>query len=489
MQLVRTLSAALSLLVSPSLGMAITCELIGKTCESRASIAVAGFTINSACAEEKLIMECTGGYDACEAELMPYLDTVSPPGDGKCVLREEVCTSTVDGYCVESKRTYDCLNGPGTTDSLTLVDRQFINFRDDIITDCDVYENDPACQLEYTNILEGFERRTINFYVFTRDWWRREKVFHCGSNTTVDECADFRNDPVCTLQPGERCLAETSDGFCTMYEYHYECLSQADYEATCTPVNICVGGICDVQPTEASDQFPVAAAWLKVLDEMAKDTNCEAEPDALDDGELTMHDCVNSSQLVCGWDNLSAQRQQEILDYYDTYGVPAPNSMFCEERDMGPTEPTFFSGKEVYCRYNGIWDCCENPDLLVCDADEEHESYYKREAGAASYFETICTDDILGLCVLWNRIDCTYDTKFGRVFQEQANKQLGTQFDKWAPSNRCPGLTLSQLYDLDMEKMNFNEVISDALADTKDVLYDVVIDKVQAEVTKIQGLP
>ena len=146
-----------------------------------------------------------------------------------------------------------------------LVKAEFGPTQEEIINRCGRVEGNAECELTETITEEGAEVRDVNCKSFSRNLWKRKRVYSCfGRGEGDTACGPLESGPTCILQC-KTCLAEP-DGVCTNREHHYRCgVAPGDLETSCVPINVCVGDNCNGVEQETSDEFGRSAAWLNVL--------------------------------------------------------------------------------------------------------------------------------------------------------------------------------------------------------------------------------
>ena len=117
-------------------------------------------------------------------------------------------------------------------------------------------------------------------------------------------------------------------------------------------------------------------------------------------------------------------------------------------------------------------DCCGNGkgwgvsfSLASCDADEK-ELAELRARNRCIQVGTYCAEKVTGVCIRKKTSFCCYGTKLAKIVQEQGKGQLGLGFG--SPKHpECQGLTPEQLSRIDFSRINFSDIFSDILANTK----------------------
>lgn len=447
-----TFAAVFLACLAPQGVFADTCDLARVTCIETGTVMVAGLRIENACLRVRRTETCTRTDPVNSCALLPRLAVITqePLQDGECLLTEEVCTRSVAGVCDSHRRTYECWNGPEDADPATLVSRTHLNFAERIANNCQSAEEDANCTLERTTVTQGAATRSINLMSISRNWWAQERRYDCTNNAYEDTCARYANNPICVEQ-AETCLVEGPGG-CEYAETEFDCESDASFNASCEPVSVCVGETCEGIEQEVNTDYPRVAAWLTMLNDAARDNDCDAEPGATGNA---FGQCDEQLRETC---------RPDTSDPRFLLGQPVP--LICSETLQPPSEPQVFQGRYLTCGYNVISNCCDGGGgIFGCSAQEvELRSYVAAQTD--HYLETYCSQRFLGFCIKRRRAYCVYNGKFARVFQEQVDLQTGAQFPGRYAQDPCPALTIAQLETLDVDQMDFSEVFGDMLDQT-----------------------
>jgi conjugal transfer mating pair stabilization protein TraN len=108
-------------------------------------------------------------------------------------------------------------------------------------------------------------------------------------------------------------------------------------------------------------------------------------------------------------------------------------------------------------------------------------------AKTTHYLGSRCTDRFFGFCILRLREYCVYESKLGRVFQEQAHKQIGGRFRARGSSDRCPPLTIDQLESLNMGEIDLSEIYGDMLDQADFPLQDALVNQLNNQLGVTAG--
>ena len=469
------ISAAFLLLLTATPVQAQSCDMGTPVCVETSAGSEAGLSFGSVCTKWSAVADCEpdNPIDTCEpfrSVSEPYTGS-RPPLNGMCYETGKTCVLYSDGECLRHELNYRCWNGPVTAPPAILLSRKYENFSEDIQDSCVPLDDDPECTFNQYSIVEGQETRDINTLDLNRAWWVRNGQYTCVNASYDDTCGPFDGNPSCTFTDETTCLAYRDDGTCEYAEYVVNCDEDPSFDANCEPINACVGEECLEIEQEASADFPKASVWLNFLDRAAKDNDCEADPNLAPGEEPDYSQCNSQFAQNC---------EPEHSDWNITTDNPGP--LVCEDAIFPHGQPEVFSGKGSNCRYNDILNCCNSGGFDGCKTREFDLRSY-RQAGAAHYLGSACrTKNLLGWCIESRRYYCVYNSKFARVFQEQANLQTGDRFYMGlgsSPDIQCPGLTIAQMETLDVSIMDFSEVFGDMLDQADLPVEELLIERME----------
>jgi conjugal transfer mating pair stabilization protein TraN len=120
--------------------------------------------------------------------------------------------------------------------------------------------------------------------------------------------------------------------------------------------------------------------------------------------------------------------------------------------------------------------------LQGCD-QEDMETGMLRGSGMCHEVGTYCTSKILGICIQKAKGHCCFNTKLGRIIQEQGRPQLKS-FNGlgWGTPKKpyCRGFTPEEFQALDFSKMDLSEYYSDIEARTQGQIQIDMKDRIDA---------
>jgi conjugal transfer mating pair stabilization protein TraN len=407
--------AAAAWLAAGAATAGVTCGPVAWSCvEEVPGGTVGGVPVAAYCAAWE-------GFRTCIDD-NPANECVAVGQSPRCEEISSECAVWNHGLCEQTRKEFECLNENGDMAPAVIFRTGFGDVEETIDDQCAALDADPACRYEDTRVIEGEETRTINRMDFFRSWWRRARDYVChGGGAFVDDCGEVEDDASCTLM-GEDCIVEV-EGNCTEYDRHYICGGgDGSFETECTPINICVGDTCTGIEQETSEDFGLASSWLNVLNEMVADFRAQGTDD--------------------------------------------------------PSEVRFFVGAQEECDHQPGRNCCDLDGVLEgiipCSA-RQRDLALKRQAGATHFVGRRCDRKVFGQCIKRVYTYCTYNSRFSRVFQEQARLQTGWS---WGSSGNasCRHVTLSDMYNLDLQAMDFGEVFDEALAEAQVPVQQDIVD-------------
>ena len=129
--------------------------------------------------------------------------------------------------------------------------------------------------------------------------------------------------------------------------------------------------------------------------------------------------------------------------------------------------------------------------LQGCD-QQDMETGMLRGSGMCHEIGSYCTSKILGICIQKAKGHCCFNTKLGRIIQEQGRPQLKS-FNAigWGtPKNpMCRGFTPEEFQALDFSKMDLSEYYSDIEARTQSDIQIDMKDRVDAYLQTVGKQP
>ena len=428
----------------------VSCISTGSRCINDRAMTVDGIAMEGVCTTMELeeLCEREVPVNECEPFIAARVSHDNALTDGQCRQISRECIRYRNGECDRWLYKFTCWNGPIEHPPADLEDRIFHNFEEEVVNDCDAQESNPNCTRTANEVVEDYQTRVINGMEVTRAWWRRERTYDCTDPTMEETCGPFENNPICAPTGQTLCLRRDADGTCIYQEVAYDCRSNANFEANCAAVNVCVGDNCTGAEQDPSNDYPKAAAWLNVLDSLADDFGCNKDGTDLidpDSGQIDLEACPLNEELL---------------------------ALF---------EPELFTGELMSCN-RGTTDCCDFDGDGFC-SQESLELADHRLAKVTHYLESECTSELLGVCLSVQEYYCVYKTRFARIFQEKAHLQTGQQFRSPSSTNPCPALDIFQIETLDVAAMDFSEIFGEMIGNLQMPIEGEISDRLIDGVT------
>ena len=453
-----------------------TCQNPEFTCSQYGTTYVDGMRVDNACLSVVKTETCTrsNAENSC-ADVQVLAGAPSTPlTDGQCIRTARDCVRYAGGQCDRYRESYTCWNAARDLSPASLASREYRNFAETVVSTCGPQQADTNCSLETSVDIEGAETRDINARLIARGWWKKEHRYDCTDKNYEDTCGDYAGNPICEVVGDPVCLEQTAAGGCIYEEVAYQCDSDPSFNANCAPISVCVGDNCNEIAEEPSNGLPAAAAWLSFLGNAVDENTCEARAD-VDPDNFSEADCLSQQKTVCEPNNTALNMAS---------GIAAP--LVCKMENVDPAMLEVFNGKVLGCRLNGLISCCNNKGFNACKKTEFDLRSYMA-AKTTHYLGTRCTDRFFGLCILRLREYCVYESKLGRVFQEQAHKQIGGRFRARGSSDRCPPLTIDQLESLNMGEIDLSEIYGDMLDQADFPLQDALVNQLNNQLGVTAG--
>ena len=168
-----------------------------------------------------------------------------------------------------------------------------------------------------------------------------------------------------------------------------------------------------------------------------------------------------------------------------------------------------FSGKDSRCRPDGIetgyFDCCGDSDVwfdvagepinpflppigsLVasrvfnCKGDEK-QLIAQKQKGLCHYVGSYCATEVLNYCVQKKKTHCCYNSKLGRILQEQGRpllKNFGSTGNWGSPKYpNCRGFTPEEFQMLDFSKIDLSEWYGEIQVRTQQQITNTIENKI-----------
>lgn len=366
--------------------------------------------------------KCIGYNVTLPQDVNAFKEKICPGFTAKDVATGQVanidCTRIVGFKIVSGSVRQDNNNfyirTPSNALNITLQHQTYDNEAVDEWTGCLQFEDlvdQGLCQYAKRELTMGPETRNINGYPISRDDWQYKQIYHC--KMIKDECSVLRSKG-CT-QINSRCK-ELRQNKCWIYEQTYSCPDGTINSRNMTLPEMsafCLTGNCHDASYQANGQMLDVMSKLTMLQEVQKDMNAQKNP-------------------------------------YDL---------------------KVFKGDDYKCSRNCInfKDCCARMrgwgvkvHLANCKPEEQMLATMREQHLCHQVGSTYCAKKVLGKCITKKTSFCCFGTRFAKILQQQGRVQLGISWgDATCPN--CRALTIKELSQLDLAKMNFSELFEDLM--------------------------
>ncbi len=271
--------------------------------------------------------------------------------------------------------------------------------------------------------------RIIDGVPVTQPCWAWTRTFECTERRAANDCGELAAKPECKFSHQE-CLSENPDGSCNVYDMVYVCTTPSTGGSN-PPASICAGdlycinGECTQVEREASTEFKDAMVAVQTMGNVKG----EFDPDTL---TLFNGDQAGCHKPVFGLVNCCAGKTSGLLT--TAAGAAAIVS--------GPAAVAALATPFL--------------TMFLCSS-EEMMLDVKDRMGLCHYVGTYCSDKVLGVCTSKRKSYCCFESKLSRVLQEQGREQIGKTWGT-AKEPDCKGFSIEEFQQLDLSKMDFNEV-------------------------------
>ena len=167
-------------------------------------------------------------------------------------------------------------------------------------------------------------------------------------------------------------------------------------------------------------------------------------------------------------DGSCAQVDQEQNDEFSTTITQLSAVNEAGEEAKGSISPRLFTGSAAHCRDEllGAFNCCSNSGwangLFHCNTEENNIGKAKEDGYRLVYLGRYCSHKTwLGVCTEHKQGYCVFTTKLAYDLQVKgAYRQIHKRFGS-AEHPSCRGLSVSQISQLDLDKIDFSNIESD----------------------------
>ena len=100
--------------------------------------------------------------------------------------------------------------------------------------------------------------------------------------------------------------------------------------------------------------------------------------------------------------------------------------------------------------------------VLTCEPGD-HVTALRRGQNLCHHVGTYCANKVLGACLEMRETHCCYNSRLGKIIQEQGRPQIGKSWGS-PESPVCSGFTIAEMESLDFAKMDLSEFIKEIQA-------------------------
>lgn len=483
------------------------CTVASETCvEPGGTRNINGLDVYKACWKYDRTYTCTvsSGANYCSP-------VAATPG---CKSTGSTCIETgTDGRCIASEATYRCddaLANPLPT-NVAFLNNAYTIVKDTIKDQCSDPASNSSCRVLSETCAEPGGTRNINGLDVYKPCWRWDRSYICqDASQVVSECAEFEGNPKCTLSR-QTCAIDQFTGVpdCGLTTKIFSCevrpAGSTDVQ-TCFEQS-CVGSVCGKEEDAADPDFAKTVAVLELqrqaagyMDESGRifqgfksrcerrlfglSNCCKEKVQASNSSNATVFATqglkfasevvlnVGSAYVWDGYFGTAVNLYPEITGFvggqvsksyvaqpaaansFSAYGIKATVQTF-------PNAATFAESFSVNWSFDpysfalaiGVQILTK---LAACNQEEQSLALKKgqRLCTLVGSYKTgsIFRRSFEGYCC--------YNSRLGRIVQEQGRKQLGKSYG--SPRNPdCTGLTPEELEQLDFSKMDLSEFVAD----------------------------
>lgn len=269
-------------------------------------------------------------------------------------------------------------------------------------TECrslDEYVTSGICRIEDAAHCTGMaETRIINGLPVTRDCWEMETSYACTSGE-ANTCGSQKQKGC--HQTSSRCVSLRGN-VCSQYEETWQCPEKnCPLTPVCTKDVFCADGDCTEKLATSNDNFSESVSALAAAGAVGQE---------FERNQVSMF--AGHAQTCKIWDF-------NVIDC-------------CADKGWG---------KKINLAH------CRDEDKALGRAKLNYQAHY---------LGRYCATKVLGECTEWKHTYCVFDSKMARIIQEEGRlKQVNASAMGTAKHPTCAGLSITELQQLDMEKIDF----------------------------------
>ena len=359
-----------------------------------------------------------------------------------------------------------------------------------------------ACSVSDRVCIEGPETRIIDGQPVYKDCWRYEVQYSCSEDgTSVNTCEELSANPKCELIE-KKCLAG-NEANCSFWTSTYQCEETPDQvieEEVCSE-SICQNGLCT--PTDDAPNTNLADIITKL--EVVRQAAVYGDYNNLRFFTGELNTCRNKlggvscckGKVKGSHSNASGLPVSYIFaakvakETIHTLGSPYVNDILMSNENIASVMTKLYgdAAGQAYSpnlSYYGLsvsyaggslqfsfdpWTFFAMvalevaADYLSC-TPEEQTLQLKRGADTCRYVGSVCTEYMMGKCMIKTESYCCYNSKLALLVQEAAHDQLGLGWNT-DDAYVCQGLTAYEMSRVDLGKIDPAQL--GALIDTSKV--------------------
>ena len=333
-----------------------------------------------------------------------------------CNMTSYECRRGLFNSCYRRISEFVCSSGEPMTVVGNPVGPVIVN--DPIITwseTCEDGFSSMLCGAPVTTCTSGPSVEVVNDELVPMTCTEEQTEWTCASTEYMSDCGPLETDPGCSLT-NSVCYAMDEDSVCGAFEQTYQCGSPDSeaFDATCEAVNVTVGGVTQSIPHNTSDDIGHALVGIEALNTLATEFE---------------HDMSLADRLL-----------GNVEDDFDVQ---------------------YFSATRRRCRVGILRsiNCCRDSGWalgVIAECNEDEVALYgAKQAGAAVYMSTYCSERLLFVCAQRKRRYCTYNSRIARIISEQGLRQLYGSFS-------CRAMTQEELDKIDWNRIDFSSAFGEA---------------------------
>lgn len=472
-----------------------SCAAVGDSCVDGPSTRnINGADITRACWKRKIDYECKtpSGPNSC----LPLTEEpeCAQIGVGECL------STTADGTCKTFRAEYKCGKDMGPPSDVTETGHGYDTVKDSLDeTQCEPLASNVDC-IKRDSTCTDSGSKTFFGFVFNKACWNYEDTYTCPIESTTNDCQPLV-DRGCQLIAGsEECISRFDSGACNTTTYTYECGTQATAGPTgavCESSPYCINGVCYERERPSDPDFGTSVAAMEVSRQMAN---------YIDEGSMQVfvgspNTCKKKLLVNCCKGNGSGGSISLTNSAFYTavsFGRRYAGSMYVFDTLFASDLPTYlinglealgitsavnastFSAYGVTIGWgsSGFNIVAFDPwmfaaqvvinivlgELMSCPENDQTTAV-KKDQGVCERIGSYCSSKVLGSCVETKEVYCCFNSKLSKAINIQGKAQLGISTGV-AKAPDCRGLTVEEIGQLDMSRIDFSEFLADIVGNS-----------------------